>query len=120
MQHIRFIFLDKDIDKIKLEEMNTGILEFLTLLFQDKLDNKKMERYVKVCTPNLRKDVEGMTAHRRELLEEREEGREEGIAVGKAKSKAEIAKRMFDKGFTLEVISEITGISIEELKLLQK
>lgn len=116
MQHIRFIFLDKDIDKIKLEEMNTGILEFLTLLFQDKLDNKKMERYVKVCTPNLRKDVEGMTAHRRELLEEREEG----IAVGEAKNKTEIAKRMFDKGFTLEVISEITGISIEELKLLKK
>ncbi|WP_156059435.1 hypothetical protein [Acetivibrio ethanolgignens] len=57
-----------------------------------------------------------MTAHRRELLEEREEG----IAVGREEGKTEIVRHMLDKGFTLEVISEITGISIDELKLLQK
>ena len=43
-------------------------------------------------------------------------GKEEGRTEGKAEGKAEIARAMLAKGMDMEVISELTGISIGELK----
>jgi predicted transposase YdaD len=48
------------------------------------------------------------------------EGKAEGIAIGEEKGKKESAIKMLKKNISLEDISEITGLSIEEIKSLKK
>lgn len=54
--------------------------------------------------------------------EGREEGREEGLQVGREEginaTKAEIAKKMLEKGVELAIIESCTGLSQEEIKAL--
>ena len=46
------------------------------------------------------------------------EGRAEGLAEGAAKSQREIAKNFLSKGIDIAVISECTGLTVEEIKAL--
>lgn len=46
------------------------------------------------------------------------EGKAEGRAEGEAKARLEVAKKMLDKGMAVQEISEITGLSDEELRTL--
>jgi predicted transposase/invertase (TIGR01784 family) len=39
-----------------------------------------------------------------------------GLAEGKAEGKAEVARRMMERGMTLDAIADITGLSLEELQ----
>ena len=58
----------------------------------------------------------------------RETGREEGHKVGKEEGRAEgakqksfdIAKRMLEKGIDIETISELTGLTAEEVSRLKE
>ena len=59
------------------------------------------------------------------LLDERREGEAEGIAEGKeigiAKEKLATAKRMLAKGcYSLEVIAELTNLSLDDVEKLKK
>jgi predicted transposase/invertase (TIGR01784 family) len=49
-----------------------------------------------------------------------EDGIEIGKIKGKSEGKIEIAQRMIDKGIPLEEVSELAGLSIEELHKLEK
>jgi len=46
------------------------------------------------------------------------EGRAEGEAIGAKKEKIENARKMKAKGLSVEDIVDITGLSIDEIKLL--
>ena len=54
----------------------------------------------------------------------REEGREEGIKEGREegakRNSCDIAKRMLEKGIDIETISELTGLTAEEVSILRK
>ena len=58
----------------------------------------------------------------------RESGREEGLKEGREKGRAEgvkqnsfdIAKRMLEKGIDIETISELTGLTAEEVSSLKE
>ncbi|MDR1208522.1 MAG: hypothetical protein LBJ89_04180, partial [Holosporales bacterium] len=52
--------------------------------------------------------------------EGKEEGRIEGKAEGALAKAKESAMRMLEKNFSLNDISEITGLSIEQIKSLKK
>ena len=55
------------------------------------------------------------------LLDERREGEAVGIAKGEAKEKLATAKRMLAKGcYSLEVIAELTSLSIEQVESLKE
>ena len=45
-------------------------------------------------------------------------GKEVGIAIGEEKANVKSAKKMKEKGYDLESIHEITGLSIEKIKEL--
>ena len=47
------------------------------------------------------------------------QGKAEGFSQGKIENKKEIAKKMLSKAMEVELISEITGLSIEEIKNLK-
>ncbi|MCJ7475730.1 MAG: Rpn family recombination-promoting nuclease/putative transposase, partial [Wolbachia endosymbiont of Homalodisca vitripennis] len=49
-----------------------------------------------------------------------EKGRQEGIQIGHQKGKIEIAKNSLKAGVSIDVISEITGLSVDEIKQLQE
>ena len=52
------------------------------------------------------------------LSEARENGINDGISKGVSKEKVNIAKNMLNKNMPIEDISDITGLSIEEIKNL--
>ena len=55
------------------------------------------------------------------LLDERREGEDVGIAKGEAKEKLATAKRMLAKGcYSLEVIAELTNLSLADVEKLMK
>jgi len=51
-------------------------------------------------------------------IEGREEGRKEGRLEGERNKQIEIAKNMLNKGLDIKMISEITGLSLKEIKSL--
>ena len=63
--------------------------------------------------------AEGLAEGRAEgLAEGLAEGRAEGLAEGERKKNFENAQKMKEKGMTLELIAEITGLSTEEIEKL--
>ena len=46
-------------------------------------------------------------------------GRKDGIAEGEAKGKTEIAKNMLKENVNIELISKVTGLSLEEIEKLK-
>ena len=53
-----------------------------------------------------------------ERLQERAEGREKGLQQGLQQKSIEIAKNLLNKGMDITFVSEITGLSEEEVALL--
>ena len=47
------------------------------------------------------------------------EGREEGLKEGAKQKSFDIAKRMLEKGIDIETISELTGLTAEEVSMLK-
>lgn len=53
-----------------------------------------------------------------EMNEARRKGLAEGKSEGKAEEKKKIAKKMKEKGLSIELIQEITNLSLEEIESL--
>ncbi|WP_410542969.1 Rpn family recombination-promoting nuclease/putative transposase [Wolbachia endosymbiont of Tetranychus urticae] len=49
----------------------------------------------------------------------RQEGREEGILIGGEKGRIEVAKNLLKAGISIDVVSQTTGLSFDEIKQLQ-
>ena len=89
---------------------------------RDKYD-ANMRNAFDIRTEKLYAREEGLAEGRAEgkalgLAEGKAEGRAEGRAEGEAKARLEVAKKMLDKGMAVQEISEITGLSDEELRTL--
>lgn len=50
--------------------------------------------------------------------EAREEGLEQGIERGRHEGQLELIRKMLSRGLPLEVVSDVTGLSVEELETL--
>ena len=92
------------------------------------LDDKDRTNYIK--SMNTERDTYNQIEYARETG--REEGREEGHKVGKEEglkegrekgakqNSCDIAKRMLEKGIDIETISELTGLTAEEVSRLKE
>ena len=62
--------------------------------------------------------------HDYDIEEALENGKEQGISIGEAKGALEKAKEtarnMLNKKFSIEIISELTGLSQKDIKTLEK
>ncbi len=58
--------------------------------------------------------------HKKGHKEGKEEGLKEGRAEGVKQNSFDIAKRMLEKGIDIETISELTGLTAEEVSSLRK
>ena len=70
---------------------------------------------------NTERDTYNQIEYARESGREegREEGRKEGRAEGAKQKSFDIAKRMLEKGINIETISELTGLTAEEVSMLK-
>ena len=50
--------------------------------------------------------------------EAREEGLEKGLERGRHEERLELIRKMLPKGLSLEVVSDLTGLSLEELEAM--
>ena len=61
--------------------------------------------------------------HNQMMFEAKESGRKEGIEIGKEQGEynksIQIAKNMLQKGLTINIIAEVTGLSLAEIEALQ-
>ena len=57
--------------------------------------------------------------HKKGHKEGKEEGLKEGRAEGVKQNSFDIAKRMLEKGIDIETISELTGLTAEEVSMLK-
>ncbi len=57
------------------------------------------------------------------MFEAKESGKKEGIEIGREQSKFDksilLAKNMLQKGLTINIIAEVTGLSLAEIEALQ-
>ncbi len=92
----------------KLMELNTN-QEFVGLLSND----EEYEIYVKSEISEARED-----AHKEGVKEGIDIGVERGKTQGSKESKLEIAKAMLKKNMDINLIAEITNLTVEEIKTL--
>ena len=57
--------------------------------------------------------------HNQMMFEAKESGKKEGIEIGKFDKSIQIAKNMLQKGLTINIIAEVTGLSLVEIEALQ-
>ena len=83
------------------------------------LDDEDRINYIKAM--NTERDTYNQIEYARESGREegREEGRKEGRAEGAKQKSFDIAKRMLEKGIDIETISELTGLTAEEVSMLK-
>ncbi len=107
---VRDDFKSKHIDKVESK---------LSLINMSKEERKRYERYMMSLASE--KDVinsaidEGLEKGRKEGIQE---GRKEGIQEGRNEEKLITAKKMKDKGSSIDFIVEITGLSREDIEKL--
>ena len=81
--------------------------------------NKKERDEYEACLKVYRDQYNTWNYMKERALEEgRAEGRIEGISEGFEKGKKEVAHKMKQSGMSLAVISQCTGLSIEEIEQL--
>ncbi len=100
--------------KYKVNIENPGIKRAMELIQYDRLDPEKVHL--------MKVDAQRKVVRQMDRDEGKKEGLEEGIRKGMdqgTKNKAiEIAKKSFEKGLPIGLVSEITGLSLEELEKL--
>jgi predicted transposase/invertase (TIGR01784 family) len=113
-------------NKIKDEFTARGLNKAREVLLFDNLSDEEKREYWDSVEANRIKQSEIETALIKGRLEGREEGREEGEVIGIAKGetkwrteeKTEIALKMLKKGMSIEDISDMTGLSKEQIEEL--
>ena len=70
---------------------------------------------------NTERDTYNQIEYARETGREEghKEGKEEGLKEGAKKNSFDIAKKMLEKGIDIETISELTGLTAEEVSMLK-
>jgi len=104
--------VDKVVEMIKNESLID--LRMFTIwfkrMFRQKINLKESDKI-----SNLKEINNMLTSIADEI---KEKGKLEGILEGKMEGKLEDAKKMKEKGYSIEAITEITGLSKEEIKKL--
>ena len=106
----------KMIEECKNE--NEEIKEAIKQLKEMSADEYERELYEIRERSRLTYNTEMNEARRKGLAEGKAEGKAQGRAEGKAEEKKEIAKKMKEKGLSIELIQEITNLSLEEIESL--
>jgi predicted transposase/invertase (TIGR01784 family) len=107
-----FVLFDKLSDKKKATEYLEVLLRYLAASARS-LEKKDLEEAV---TRYIEKGGEIMQTIAEKLLEQ---GKEEGIQEGIREGRLQVVKKALEAGFPEDVISQISGLSIEEIRIFK-
>ncbi len=114
--------VEMSVEKNKKIEMAQDELDYLTGDEATKRLAELKEKWILDYNSGITSAVE--QGLRDGLMQGREQGikqgREQGIKQGEREEKLEIAKKMLIKGLNIELIRDITGLSIDEIEELKK
>ena len=105
------------------ENYNTydaGIKEAKEKLSKLRYDDETLTVIKSIEEKEMDNEAAKYNSHQKGLEEGLKKGIKKGLKEGEKKGKIEIAKNMLKKGYKIEDIAEISGLSIEEIKLLKK
>lgn len=107
-----FVLFDKLSDKKKATEYLEVLLRYLAASARS-IEKKDLEEAV---TRYIEKGGEIMQTIAEKLLEQ---GKEEGIQEGIREGRLQVVKKALEAGFPEDVISQISGLSIEEIRIFK-
>jgi predicted transposase/invertase (TIGR01784 family) len=123
-----FIYLEMPKFNKKVEELETRFDKWLYVLKNlhklDRIPDKLRESIfthlfekaeIARFSQDQYRDYEDSLKYYRDLKNSLDTSREEGRVEGRIEEKIEIAKNMMQKGLDISLVSEVTGLSIEEL-----
>ena len=130
---LMFIYLEMPKFKKTVDELETRFDKWLFVLKNlhklDRIPDKLREKiFLKLFetaeiakfTPQEYQQYEDSLKYYRDLKNSLDNAREEGREEGREERNIEIAKEMLNKGFDISTISEITGLSRDEIEKLKK
>lgn len=117
LQWCKFIKSPESVEESSMNE-NKGIKRAKEEL--DKLSQDEHERWLAEMREKAIRDEMAIRdyGYKKGIEEGLKQGIEEGLNQGKKNEKIEMAKKMLNKKMDISVISEVTGLSIEEIKKL--
>jgi predicted transposase/invertase (TIGR01784 family) len=134
---LTFIYLEMPKFQKSIEELETRFEKWLYVLknlnrlerIPDRLREQIFERVFEAAeiarfTPEQVRNYEDSLKYYRDLKNSldtaREEGREEGMDEGKLMEKVDMAKKLLSKGFDIKDVTELTGLTIKEIKEIMR
>ena len=130
---LMFIYLEMPKFNKTVDELETRFDKWLFVLKNlhklDRVPDKLREKiFLKLFetaeiakfTPQEYQQYEDSLKYYRDLKNSLDTAREEGREEGKMQRNIEIAKEMLNKGFNIDMISEITGLTKEEIEKIKK
>ena len=104
--------------KIVLQERKHNGTNFIESAVQKCVKADILAEYLVRKNKEVENMVFGEYDYAMDIAVQREEAWEEGVAVGIAENRVDIARNMMTRGFSANDISDITGLSLEEVKAL--
>ena len=104
--------------EIKSDTKVPGLVEAKEIMKFDRMTKEEQDTYIRHLDAVANEKEAILTAKIEGKIEGREEGREEGKAEGIAQRNKEIATEMKNNGISVEVISVVMKLPVEEVKKL--
>ena len=120
LQWMKFLDNPEDMEVRKIMEENQDIKEAKEELDKISQDDRLRRMALKAKLERMDYKQQLYEAKRDGKAEGRAEGRLDGIKEGTSKTQQEIVLKMLQKQIDIQTISEVTGLSEEEIKKLQK
>ena len=79
-----------------------------------------IEKYINPHTESELKLYEDSVNAYRDIVNAIRTAEKKKFAEGRAEGRAEVAKKMLDKGMSTELVAEMTGLSLEEVSSLNQ
>jgi len=117
---IYFIKNAENLEMIPKEFKNQEFKEAFEIAKQTAWNKDELEVYEYIALKEADEINALRTAEKKGLQKGLEKGREEGLKEGEKNAKIEIAKKSLKKGIDIETISELTNLSIEEIKKIKE
>ena len=108
-------------EKVEMaEKQNKEVKKAIETLYNISIDPQERERYESIIQAEFNRKVSEHNFYKEGLEKGRKRGKREGIKEGQKKNKIIIAKKLLNLNMNIEQIREITELTYEEIKEIQK
>ncbi len=107
----------KIVQNLKQQDLNADIIDLIETVLVSKFKNLSREE---IETMFALSDLKNTKVYQEALQEGKAEGKQEGKAEGKQEGKQEIALNLLKIGMKVTQVAQVTGLTVEQVRQLQK